>query len=84
MSDTSTLNSRGTGGVSSVDEIWGTHVDEENSSEYRNLLVQVHRRTEDVAGGVSFDAKSIPDWQREEPQVERKMEGGEWWHPSID
>ena len=44
----------------------GAPVDGENSPEYRNLLVQVHRRTEDVAGGVSFDAKSIPDWRREE------------------
>ena len=26
----------------------------------------------------------IPEWRREEPQDERRVEGGEWWHPSID
>ena len=48
----------------SIDEIWGTPVDGEDSPECRNLLIQVRCRTEDVAGGVSLDANSVPDWRR--------------------
>ena len=49
------------GVISSVDEIWGTPVDGKDPLEYRYLLVQVRGRTEEVAGGVSSDAKPTHD-----------------------
>ena len=61
MSDTGAPDSWRTGVVSSVNEIWGAPVDGKDPLKYRHLLVQVRCRTEDVAGGVSSDAKPTHD-----------------------
>ena len=61
----------------------GIPVDGEDSPKRGNLLVQKHQRAEDVAGGVSLDAKSIPDRRRKESQDERRIEVGEWRHASL-
>ena len=66
--DTSALDPRGINGISSIDEIWRTLVDGEESPKRGNLLVEVHGWAEDVVGGVSLDAKSTPDRRRKESQ----------------
>ena len=50
-----------------------------NSSKCRYLLLQVHCRTEDVAGGVSSDAKAKLDWLERNPKPRnewREANGG--------
>ena len=64
--DTGTPESWRTGGVSSVNEIWGAPVNGKDTLKHRLLLVQVRCRTEDVASGVSSDAKPTHDRRGEE------------------
>ena len=61
-----------------------TSVDGEDSPKRGNLLVQVYGRAEDLVGGVSLDAKSIPDRRRKESQDEKRVEGSKWRHASLD
>ena len=56
----------------------------QGSPKCENLFMQVCCLAEDVAGGVYHNEKLIPDGRGEKSQDERRVEGGECRHTSLD